>query len=116
MERTLQERLAIIKKAIKETENVSGQKWSVDKDGTLKWDYLTVEYFRIEAGNTIDICTGRETEDEKYVKVVYVNPLLGEETFVYVLVGNDFYCDAQTVEQAIEIAVKATIRKANRTF
>lgn len=104
----------IITKAIKESD-LKGYKWTVEGN-KLHWDYLTKEYFRIETGNTIDICSGAETEDEKYVKVVYVNPLFDDETFIYVLVGNDFYCDAKTVEEAIEIAVKATIRKANNLF
>ena len=92
----------IITKAIKESE-LNGYKWSVKGDA-LHWSYLSVEHFRFEMG-------------EDYVRVVYVMPhLLEEETFIYLIVGEEFYVDAKSMEEALAIATKATIAKANRLF
>lgn len=92
----------IIKKAIKESE-LNGYKWSVKGD-VLNWSYLTVEHFKFEIG-------------EDFLKVIYVLPhLKAEETFLYLIVGQEFYADAKTVEEAFEIATKSTITKANRLF
>ncbi len=92
----------VIQKAIKES-NLNGYKWTV-KDNKLYWNYLTKEHFEIETGET-------------FVKVIYKNPILKDETFVYILVGDDsFIYDAKTIDEAVEIAVKQTIIKANATF
>lgn len=104
---TKQEKIVIMRKAIKETENRSGQKWSVDKDGNLHWEYLTSEYFaiRVEEGGA----------DDRLVFVDYFNSY-GVETFTCVWVGNDFYHDCGTIEDAIYKVVARTIIKANNTF
>lgn len=93
---------AIITKAIKESE-LNGYKWKMEAD-KLTWNYLTVEHFRFEIA-------------EDQLKVIYVMPHLDtEETFVFLLIGEEFYNDAKTIEEALEKATKATIKKANRLF
>jgi hypothetical protein len=93
---------AIITKAIKESE-LNGYKWKMETN-KLTWNYLTVEHFKFEIA-------------EDHLKVIYVMPHLNEEeTFVYLLVGEEFYNDAKTTEEALEKATKQTIKKANRLF
>lgn len=103
-----QEKIAIIRKAIKETKNNSKQKWTVDKDGDLHWEYLTSEYFSIRIEDRIE-------DNESLVFVDYFNSY-GVETFTCVWVGEEFYHDCREIEEAIYRAVARTILKANETF
>lgn len=106
---TKQERIKLMRKAIKETENTSGQKWSVDeRNGFLKWEYLTSEYFYIA------IDKNEEVGDIVFMR--YVSKITGEEKFVSVFVGNEFYHDCKTIEEAFYLVTQKTILVANRTF
>lgn len=102
----------VIKKAIKES-NLNGYKWTI-KGNKLFWSYLTKEYFEIETGSVSEL--GIQL-DIQFVKVIYKNPILEDETFICIFVGDDdLICDAKTIDEAIEKAVKQTIKKANTTF
>lgn len=98
---------AIVLNAIKESE-LNGYKWNFDGN-KLTWSYLTVEYFSFEIEEIDEI--------EKFVKVIYHMPHLNtKETFTAAIVGDIFYGDFKTVEEAIAGLTKATIKKANSTF
>lgn len=98
----------VIKKAIKES-NLNGYKWTI-KGNKLFWSYLTKEYFEIKTGVVSE-------SNIQFVKVIYKNPILEDETFICIFVGDDdLICDAKTIDEAIEKAVKQTIKKANTTF
>lgn len=86
----------IIKKAINDSE-LNGYKWTI-KSNKLIWSYLDVEF---------DI----EIKKEENVKIIHDG-----ETFIYILVGNEFYNDAKTIEDGLYKAIKGTIRKANNLF
>ena len=96
----------IVTNAIKESD-LNGYKWNFD--GTkLTWSYLTVEYFSFEI---------KKDDEYTLVKVNYHMPHLeAVETFKIFMVGDEFYCDYRTVEEAVAEITKATIRKANSTF
>ena len=95
---------ALVNKAIKDSD-LKGYKWYLS-GSNLHWSYLSKEYFTIEIGSV----------EEPSVKVIYHNDLIGEETFIYLLIGHDFYCECRTIDSGIYEAVKSTINKANNTF
>ena len=106
---TKQERIKIMRKAIRETKNSSNQKWLVDeRNGFLKWEYLTTEYFYIT------VYEDKELGDVVVMK--YVSTIIGEQKFASVFVGNEFYHDCKTIEEAFYKVTKRTILKANNTF
>lgn len=106
---TKQERIKLMRKAIKETKNASGEKWTVDeRNGFLKWGYLTTEYFYIA------IDKNEEVGDIVFMR--YVSNITGEEKFESVFVGNEFYHDCKTIEEAVYLVTQKTILKANYIF
>lgn len=106
---TKQERIKIMRKAIRETKNTSKQKWTVDeRNAFLKWEYLTSEFFYITVY--------KDEELGDIVMMKYKSPIIGEEKFASVFVGNEFYHDCKTLEDAIYMVTQRTILKANNTF
>ena len=85
-------------KAIKES-NLNGYKWAVTPNG-LGWSYCDVHFAFLH-------------DAEKGCFYVYDD---NGAKFVCLLIGEEFYCDAKTLEEAYYKATCETISKANYLY
>ena len=94
-----------IRKAIRNGINnseLNGYKWTITKEG-LDWSYgeqFTFEYKQIDDEEGFLIVKGRRSE----------------MTMASILIGDAFYDDCRTIEEAYTLATKQTIWNANHTY
>ena len=85
-------------KAIKESD-LNGYKWAVTPNG-LGWSYCDVNFTFWH-------------DPEKNIFHVYDD---NDASFVTLLIGEEFYCDAKNLEEAYYKATRETIYKANYLY
>lgn len=96
---------AIIRQAIKDTVPEDHiWKWTL-KGNTLKWSYEPE--FKIIISDVID------DEDGDYIKI---KTTYQGETWSFVFVGEAFWCDYKSVEEALYNITAITIKSALRLF
>ena len=93
----------IIRQAIKDSE-LNGYKWTISGN-KVHWSY--------DVDFTIHM--GRALEDDADTSYIRVDDEHGDR-FVYLLIGNSFYHDAETFEEGLAIAIKSTIKRANHLY
>lgn len=91
-----------IQQGIKEAEK-NGYKWTITTNG-LKWSYCDVEF------------TFTLTEVDEEEKFLCVKEKNDNSMFVGIIIGNDRWADANTIEDAYRKATRATIAKANYMY
>lgn len=91
-----------INQGIKESD-LCGYKWTITANG-LKWSYCDVEF------------TFKLTEVDEENSFLVVNEKGNSKMWAGIIIGNDRYSDANTIEDAYRKATKATINKANRLY
>lgn len=91
-----------ISQGIKEAEK-NGYKWTITADG-LKWSYCDEEF------------TFKFHEFEDGDKFLTVHQKGYNEIWVGIIIGDNRWADAHTIEEAYRKATKATIAKANHLY
>ena len=91
-----------IRQGIKESD-LCGYKWTITANG-LKWEYCDVEF------------TFTLTEVDENDMFLCVKEKDNGRMFVGIIIGNDRWADANTIEDAYSKATRATIAKANRLY
>lgn len=81
--------------------NLNGYKWTVTPNG-LSWDYG--EEF---------IFTHEVVDEEDGVILITAEAVQSGTKMSTILVGDAFYCDTESLEEAYRMATERTIRNAN---
>lgn len=90
-----------IKKGINDSE-LNGYKWTITKDG-LKWSY----------GEQFTFYHKQIDDEDGHL---FVLAKRSEMSMASILIGESFYHDCQTIEEAYYLATKRTIWNANHTY